>query len=260
MDNLTAIAISFLRPKYTIDCIRSLRRLYPNINISVGEQTKDKPTEKLKKVCSDIKADYKELPYDCGVGNSRNMLIEDIDTDYVLVGDDDFLYDDKAKIKEMLTFMENTDFDLIGGRILENGRVKNYQGYIEIYDDHIKTTPIKEKEAEKIKQTEPNSGLRYKECDLTFNFFIIRTETAKECAWDENIKVAYEHHHFFTHLKKAGKKVAFSPDPIVKHKYQDYPISREYKRKRMRRSDKLYYLESLDIDYIIGISGAKVGK
>lgn len=248
MKDLTAIAVSFLRPQYTIDCIRSLRRLYPKLKIRVGEQ--GKTTKELKKVCSDIKADYVKLPYDYGVGNSRNKLIEGIKTKYVLVGDDDFLYEEDAKVEEMLTFMKNTNFDLIGGRIIENGVVRNYQGFINIYNDHIHTTPLNPRAVSNI---ETKSGLRYKKCDLTFNFFIIKTKTAKECPWDKNIKVAYEHHHFFIHLKKAGKKIAFSPDPIVKHKYQRYPTSGEYAKHRMRKSDKDYYMKSLGVDYTIGL-------
>lgn len=260
MNNLTAILINFLRPRYTIDCIKTLRKNYPDIKIMVGEQLKDRKDrdQRLRRACIEYRASWRLLPYDCGVGAGRNELIRQSNTDYILVGDDDFFYDKKAKVDKMLTFLENTDFDLIGGRIIENKVLRNYQGYIKFYKDHIVTEPIDGVEAEKIKEVEPVSGLRYTKCDLTFNFFVIRKDVAQAHAWDENIKVAYEHHHFFVHLKKAGKKVAFSPDPVVKHKMQDYPAPREYRRLRLRRSDKEYYYDSLGIDYSIGISGSKI--
>jgi GT2 family glycosyltransferase len=255
MDNLTAIIISFLRTDYTIDCIKSLRKTYPNIKILVGEQVRNKATEILYKTCEKNNAQYIKLPWDCGVGKSRNILIKEAKTDYILVGDDDFIYDENAKVDKMLTFIQNSDVDLIGGRILENGKVRNYQGFIEIGINFIKTTPIIEPDNNGI--IDINSGLRVLKCDLTFNFFVIKKETAQECQWDENIKVAYEHHHFFIGLKKAGKKVAFSPDPIVKHKFQNYPLTNEYRNYRLRRQDKEYYFKSLGIDYALCINGAK---
>jgi len=258
MENLTAVVISFLRPKYTIDCIKYLRKNYPNIKILVGEQTKSFSNHLLVKTCKKYNAQYIKLPWDCGVGESRNILIENADTDYILIGDDDFLYDEKSIVGRMLTFIENTDFDLVGGRILQDGNIRNYQGFINIYPDHLETKPLKN--PDEITRTEPLSGLRYEKCDLVFNYFIIKKNVAQKYKWDKNIKVAYEHHHFFVGLKKAGVKVAFSPDPIVKHKFQNYPLSQQYKYHRMRVADKKYFLESLGLDYTISINGARVEK
>ena len=253
MNNLTAIVICFMRTQYTIDCIRSLRKTYPGINILVGEQVEVLPSKEVMAACEEYSATYIRLPWDCGVGSSRNKLINFAETDYILVGDDDFLYDNNARVGQMMTFIKDTDFDLIGGRILEKGNVRNYQGHIEIGKDYIKTTPIQNPEL--VKGFNHASGLRYEECDLTFNFFIIKKSAAQECPWDNVIKVAYEHHHFFIGLKKAGKKVAFSPDPIVKHKFQNYPVTQKYKEHRLRRQDKEYYFKSLGINYSISISG-----
>jgi len=255
MDNLTAIVICFMRTQYTIDCIKSLRETYPDIKIIVGEQVEVSPDKDVVDACEKYHATYVCLPWDCGVGSSRNMLINFAETDYILVGDDDFLYDNNARVVQMLTFIKDTDFDLIGGRIVEKGSIRNYQGHIEIGNDYIKTTPIQNPEI--VKGFNHTSGLRYEECDLTFNFFIIKKSTAQECPWDNVIKVAYEHHHFFIGLKKAGKKVAFSPDPIVKHKFQDYLTTQKYKEHRLRRQDKEYYFKSLGINYSIGITGKR---
>lgn len=255
MKNLTAIVIGFGRPEYTRDCIQSLRESYPKIKIAVGDQSDD---ESIRQACERYDATYMKLPHDHGVGPSRNRLIENIDTEYVLVGDDDFLYDENAKVPEMLKFLKyRKSFDLIGGRVLEGGRVKDYQGFIDIHPDHLHYHMVRENEVEEV---DKRSGLRFKEVDLTFNFFVARTEVCKEVPWDENIKCSFEHSHWFIHLKKAGKKVAFSPDPIVKHKYQNYPVTQDYKNYRYRRSDKHYFFDSLGIDYSIGITGAKAHK
>lgn len=252
MNNLTAIVISFLRPRYTADCIRSLRETYPDINILVGEN--GHYNKELEEICQEVDAEYIDLEFDSGVPAGRNELIKRVETDYVLVGDDDFLYDEEAKVDQMVDFLESKkEFDLVGGRVFENGQVKNYQGYIEIYDDHLNYVAVHENEVDK---KDNFSGLSYKEVDLTFNYFVARTDEIKDVLWDENIKVAFEHSHFFIHLKKAGKKVAFSPEPIVKHKHQDYGISDEYKKFRTRRSDKHYFFKSLGIEYSNDMNGS----
>lgn len=256
MKNLTAIVVSFLRPQYTIDCIKSLRETYPKINIIVGEQVKDRGTYELEYACKKYKVEYVKLPWDCGVGNSRNLLIQKVKTEFVLIGDDDFLYDKNAKIDKMLKFMLNTNFDLIGGRIIEDNVVKNYQGTIEINDKFIRTRPINDNES--FSDIELGSDLKYSQVDLTFNFFIIRKQTALKYPWDPNIKVAWEHHHFFIILKKAECKIAYSPEPIVKHKFQNYPRTLEYQSFRSRKSDKQYYFSSLGIDYCIDIHNQKI--
>jgi len=255
MKNLTAIVVSFMRPEYTIGCVKSLRRNYPNIKIMVGEQIKDKPSRGVVKVCEKYGATYVELPFDCGVGASRNKLIELVDTEYVLVGDDDFLYDERAKVDQMLEFLKNTDFDVIGGRIIQDAKVRNYQGFIKIKSKFIRTDPIKNPDS--ITKREEKSGLRFEKCDLIFNYFVARKRILEKYKWDENIKVAYEHHHFFVNLKKKKAKVAFSPDPLVLHKFQNYPVTNEYRFYRMRRQDKEYYFKSLGIDYSITISGVR---
>ena len=92
MRNVTAIIISFLRPGYTKACIKSLRTLYPDINILVGENGEF--SEDMQDYCDNHDAEYIQLPYDSGVCVGRNELVKQVDTEYVLVGDDDFFYTD----------------------------------------------------------------------------------------------------------------------------------------------------------------------
>ena len=252
LDRLTAIVVSFLRPNYTIDCVKSLRETYPYIGkILVGEN--GYYDESVEKAIFDANGEYIELKFDSGVGPGRNRLMDKVNTDYVLVGDDDFLYDDKAMVDRMVEFLDNhPEFDLVGGRIIENKNLKNYQGFIDINDDHLKYRMVHENTVEDFDE---ESGLRYKKVDLTFNFFVARTESIRDVPWDEKIKVAYEHSHWFISLKKAGKNVAFSPDPVVDHKKQNYKISQEYKQFRTRKSDKNYFFKSLGIDYSEGMNG-----
>jgi len=254
MNNLTAIIISFLRPGYTKACIKSLKETYPDIQFMVAENGEyDRDMEQFVK---DHGGQYFDLPFDSGVCIARNFLVRQVKTDFILIGDDDFLYGSEAKVDQMLDFIENNDqFDLIGGRIFEGHKIRNYQGNFEINEDHIKYNAL---DINKRMQRD-KSGLQFKECDITFNFFVARTKLLKEILWDENIKVRYEHSDWFLAVKKANRKVVFSPDPIVIHKAPGVNpgigINVDYKYYRSRASDKEYFFEKHNIAYIQGFNG-----
>lgn len=254
MEDLTAIMISFMRPEFTKECVRTLSENYPGIKILVGENCQF--NEDLCEFVKKYGARYIVLPFDSGVCIARNRLMEFVDTEFVLVGDDDFFYTPEANVDKMLAFLKNKkQFSLVGGRIFESGNVKNYQGHIRIFDDHFEYENI-DVEGGKFDR---KSGIRYQRVDITFNYFVARTEDIRPVKWDEKIKVAFEHSDWFIGLKKAGIKVAFTPDAIVKHKPEHIKCERmiDYSAYRNRRSDEHRFFEKHGIKYSIGFRGVK---
>lgn len=258
---VTAIVISFLRPGYTKACIRSLRKQYPKIKIIVGENAHfDKG---LAKVCTEVGAEYVQLPYDSGVCFARNRLMERVQTKYVLVGDDDFFYTKSARVDEMVDFLQHCEDievedppHLIGGRVSVGGKVQNYQGFIEKHDDHFESKPL-DLDREYEGMIEENYRFRVCEVDLTFNYFVALAEKVREVPWDEEIKVAYEHYSWFYDFKCAGGRVAFSPDPVVVHKpaHVNPEYTDDYGKFRNRKSDRARFFEKYEIDYAIDMRG-----
>ena len=257
MKDVTAIVISFLRPVYTIACIQSLRRTYPEINIVVGENGEF--DNELAKVCEQVGAKYVQLPYDSGVCVGRNMLMQHVKSKYVLVGDDDFYYDENTGADKMLQLLEtNQGVDLIGGRIRENGIVRNYQGSIEINGRMLVNRPIDIERAE----YQTTADLRFVKTDLVFNFFIARVDRIWNIPWDDQIKVAYEHESWFIDLQKNNINVYFTPDAIVEHKPEHLrqvveatKIHATYRAFRMRRTDKERFFRRHNLDYVIDMNG-----
>jgi GT2 family glycosyltransferase len=258
MKNVTAILISFLRPAYTIACIESLKKTYPDINIIVGENGNAEP--ELIKTCEKYGIKYLPLPYDSGVCVGRNELVKHVETEYILVGDDDFYYDAGAMIENMVEFLDTTEFDLIGGRVIQDGIVRNYQGYIEKNHNHFKSTAIDPETA----TYETQAGIRYCPADLTFNFFVARTKKVKQVPWDEEIKVAYEHFSWFYDFKVFGGKVAFTPDALVIHKpahvraeVNTSESHNQYMAFRNRKEDRERFFGKYGLAYTIGMNGVK---
>lgn len=265
MKQVTAIVISFLRPAYTVACIRSLRKTYPDIKIIVGDNGGDDGSVYF--ACEEVGAKLISLPFDSGVCVARNELLKHVETRYVLVGDDDFKYDENARVDSMTGFLNtHEEYDLIGGRIIQDGIIRNYQGFIEKNSTHFITTKIDVENAiyKSIPDIPGQKGLRYCSADLTFNYFVARTDKVKEVPWDEEIKVAYEHFSWFWDFKCAGGKVAFTPDAIVIHKPTDiraevYGSTKhsEYMAFRNRKEDKARFFGKYNIQFTIGMTGAK---
>ena len=257
MKNTTAVLISMMRDAYTKECVKSLREMYPEIKILVAENAHF--NQELKDFVNEHGGRYILMPFDSGVCFARNRLVEMVDTEFILVSDDDFYYTKEAKVKEMIKFLEaNKDYTLIGGRIFEKGRVLEYQGHINIHTDHFEYVPLDFENNRKDKA----SGLMYQQADITFNYFVARKNDIKDVKWDEKIKVAYEHSDWFIGLKKAGgHKVAFTPDAVVTHKPEHIQIPKEvmdqYKNFRNRRSDMHYFFEKHKVKYSLGFRGVR---
>lgn len=257
MNNVTAIIISFLRIGYTKKCISSLRTMYPDIKIKVGEN--GHYLQEMKDFCDDHDAEYIELPFDSGVCIARNRLMAGVDTEYVMVGDDDFHFinkgDSKPMVKEMVEFLETMgDFDLIGGRILQYNKIRDYQGFFEKGNGFLKYHKLDMEEKFDVCRI-PSGEIRYKKVDLTFNYFVARANKVKAVKWDEKIKVAYEHSSWFLDFKDAGHNVAFSPDPIVIHKPEIKERYPEYMKYRIRRNDKKRFFERHNLRFIKDMNG-----
>lgn len=252
--NLTAVLITFLRPEYTKKCVDSLLENYKGIKIIVGEN--GEYSEDMHRFLKERNIPYKIFPFDSGICIARNQLVDECETEFVLVGDDDFFYKKESKVNEMLIFMKNhKEFALLGGRISERNVVRNYQGYISFEGDHIHYSPVN---LQKDKfYFDKKSGLNYLKCDLTFNYFVARVKDIKPYKWDEKIKVAWEHSDWFIQLRKNNVPIAFSPDPVVIHKPEGvYPAKKElYQTYRMRLSDKEHFFNKHKVDFIIDMAG-----
>lgn len=253
MKDVTAVIISFLRPEYTTECVRSLREQYQDIKILVAEN--GRYDKKLAQFVHEQDGHYFLMPYDSGVCYARNRLMELVRTRYVLVGDDDFFYDKDARVDDMKIFLEkHIEADLIGGRVRENGVVKNYQGKIHREDDGFRYEAI-----DPDSEFPVDCGIRYAKTDITFNYFLARTERVRDIPWDEKIKVAYEHSDWFISLKQAYREVYFTPDAVVVHKPEHVQVKDigRYKVYRYRRTDKVHFYKKHRIKWSVGFNGVK---
>lgn len=250
MRDVTALVATICRDPYALACVESLRKQYPDMQIMVGDQNlrTDDRWDAFYKAGADKIID---LPHDCGVPYSRNEMMEFVETDYILIGDDDFYYTETANVPAMRTIAEQ--FDFVGGQLYQNGRVVEYQGWI----DRVGSSFVYRKLP--MTDFETYKGYRYKPCNLVFNYFVANVRFADKVLWDENITVSYEHSDFFIMAKQKGLTTAFTPDSTVVHKPEHVQLSsddmKEYLYYRLRRQDKNYFYSKWAVDSVTGFSG-----
>ena len=181
LSQLTVVIKTFERPKELNRLIKSIRRFYPNLKIVVVDDSK---------VPMDIDGvNVIKMPFDSGVSAGRNRALEVIDTEFLLLLDDDFIFNRHTLVHlAMKTMIKNPCIDIMGGNVIDLP--------LFIEHDYTKSSNLFPTDAK------PNLPLGTNIAGLPVynkvpNFFIARTERIKLVKWDERLK-KIEHADFFT--------------------------------------------------------------
>jgi GT2 family glycosyltransferase len=246
MKDVTVVIKTFLRDYVLYEYIKSIYAKYPDINIAVvddGHITKEKINW-----MKEYGVEYMIVPWDSGLPAGRNMAIEAAKTPYVIIGDDDFFYGDEVDLEKMRLLLDKAD--IVGGAVRNKGTIGHYEGNIKIEDRVITYEKMEQNNWKEYK------GARYKECELVFNFAMMRKDLLNTVRWDENIKIVFEHSDYFLMCKESGVKVVYTPDSIVEHRHVPMERNEEYANYRLRRSDKEYFFKKWGVDKVLGMNGS----
>ena len=208
LNNLTIGIKTFNRPLCLENCLQSIRKLYPKINIIVADDSNDEIKDNNKKITNKYNADLIDLPFDSGLSIGRNSIVNKVKTKYYLTLDDDNFIDENTKIKDILRFMEeNPEIDLVGGVCMERKllygddiHVCYSYTFININELDIFCCSNFIKLSDKMKIFKTN---------LVLNLFIAKTEILKKYPWDPKLKFE-EHKPFFVSLYKNNVNCAIS--------------------------------------------------
>ncbi len=250
MKDVTALIKTFLRDDFCFNCVSTLRQHYPGILIMVADDGHF-TSEKESRLRGLGVEKYIRLPWNSGVSVGRNALIDACSTPFFLLGDDDFSYISQSRLHDLVSMMAIAD--LAGGTVIQRGEPQHYEAtFVPMPDGGLKYRDID--------RSKPllHREITYYEADLTFNFFIARTELARRVRWEENINVCYEHEDFFLSAKEAGVKVVYCPSSIVEHRSAPFEVSREYQKFRMNQKDKNVFLKKWGFKYVEDMFGERV--
>lgn len=210
--NLTAVIKTFERPEVLRRLVKSLRRFYPGMKVIVIDDSMH-PT-RLDGVETVV------MPYDSGVSAGRQEGLRHVDTPYLMLLDDDFVFTRYTRVVPVLEKLHRLpEIDIVGGEVV----------YLPFYRkiDYGRAA-IHPTEAVSVR--EPGSRIGGMAVhDKVANFYIARTESIRKVGWDPQIK-RLDHADFFTRAKGVLTTVF---DPAFKVLHARTPFDRDYMRKRL---------------------------
>ena len=180
---VTALIKTFERPRRCAALIASIRRRYPALPIIVvddSRQPQDYPGCRMVR-----------LPFDSGLSAGRNAGLAMVETDYVLMLDDDFLFDRRTALSGALAILEqHREIDLLAGIVVD----------LPLFITHdtrgsrlfATGTEAKIAQGTRIGPAEVR--------DKVPNFFLARTDAVRSVKWDPALKLL-EHADFFTRAR-----------------------------------------------------------
>jgi glycosyltransferase involved in cell wall biosynthesis len=228
--NVTVLVKTYERPDSLRRLVASIRRFYPAIPILVVDDSE----EPLQPVPQEITR-YIHLPHDSvGVAGGRNYALRHVETEYVLISDDDLLFESRTDLGRMLGTLRTTRFGVVSCKCLDHDPwrpvrlgFRRFEGSAEVVDDMV------------VRRLGAASGRMdgLPVYDVVAQFFMARTDTLGEDPWDASLAVGVEHVEFFWQLQKRGVLSTLLTDVVVQH-YPELPP--RYHRVRARRREESF--------------------
>jgi glycosyltransferase involved in cell wall biosynthesis len=236
---------TFFRRPCLRRCIQSVRKFYPNIKIIVAD---DSPPDIKNKNQNSYKNDpltrILSLPFDIGLAAGRNKIVNECDTKYILIVDDDTIFTPVSRIDVLYKFLSTfQQYDIVAG----HGKNRKTGGYgcqylkvVEAKKTGNKVLLYKTGHCPKIitsssPQMKGLYNFHFYDTDRCLNYFLAKKESLLKHPWDPKLKVA-EHQDFFVRAwMNKSLKVAMTPQVIFDEKRENSPRYLKYRKKRVLR-------------------------
>lgn len=227
-EKLTAVIKTFERHEVLMRLVKSIRKMYPGMRVIVVDDSREP-----------IKLEDAEtivMPYDSGVSAGRSEALKQVVTPYLMLLDDDFIFNRHTQVEPVLEKLERfVEVDIIGGDVI----------YLPFYRkiDYTKAGLYPTKAVSVVEPGMQIDGMAVH--DKVANFYIGRTESIRKVGWDPLVK-RLDHADFFTRAKGVLTTV-FDPEFKVLHArtpfdkaYMDKRLDVQEDREMLRQK---YYLE-----------------
>jgi GT2 family glycosyltransferase len=237
--DVTVLVKTFERPECLRRLISSIRRYYPGIAVLVVDDS----AEPLEPAPAGVTR-YWHFPFNSlGLSAGRNFGVRQVETEYLLICDDDMVFGRRTDLSKMLRALETTRFDIVSCLWMDHDPWKSirrgyrrYEGTIEVHDGVL----IHHHGA--VRGTV--DGLPV--FDIVHNFFVASRARLEENAWDERLKIGEEHTDFFLRAKERGWLCTRLPDVVVYHRPAQPPAYEAYRVDTKRYVDLLQELHGFD--------------
>ena len=254
MEEITIIIKTFIRINCVERLLNSIENSYSKCPIIICDDSSnaEKNKEKILTKFTNLKIKYIVTEENIGLSKGRNILVENVETKYFLLCDDDFIFCKYTDILSAKKILEINNYDILGGLCLHAYRI-NFGSKNEKFELFMRKMQetfncyrkvgyrgdiiLKDKKAviniEKLKYR----SNKIFNTDICENFFLAKTEEIKKVLWYDKLKLN-EHEDFFVRAKRANLRIGVTPQFKIYH----YPET-DVKFKKYRKVD--YYEEVL---------------
>lgn len=239
INNITIGIKTFLRPICLENCLKSIRLYYPGVNIIIADDSNDDIKTRNKAIAENYNATSLDLDFDVGISVGRNVILDNVSTKYLVIVDDDIFFTHQTDIKKMYDFLEETEYDIIGGCL--DGR-----GMYEARFDRYTLEPKEIHYYEQHYGPVYNSSIEAYRSDRCMNCFMGNTLSLKKVRWTDKLKL-HEHTTFFVNAWIKGLRTAVSKEIVFDEKKVN---SREY-RKYRGRGEYFFNLRKEEGDFMM---------
>ena len=221
--DVTAVIKTFERPAKLRRLVNSIRRHYPNLTVIVVDDS-EAPI-RLPGVETVV------LPYDSGVSAGRNAGLARVHTNYILMLDDDFVFNRHTDLLRALRWLaSNPGVDILAGEVvyLPLRQVTDYADARLFPTDRL---PLRD-----LGTLIDGLPVRNK----VPNFYLGRSKRVREVGWDDALK-RIDHADFFT--RAVGRLVSVQDSGFKVLHYPTYFDRRYMAAKRDVEQDRARLLE-----------------
>ena len=206
LGDITIAIKTFLRPQKLDNCLKVIRRFYPDVKIIVADDSQ-------KPVDNKMADEYYTLPFDSGISTGRNLLLSKITTPYMLLLDDDTLFTQGDCVENMLQpILDYPEINLVAGNLMNNKYHGTYQKkgdeLIRDFRGHRRTIG------------------KYNIYDFVINLFIAKTESLRRVRWDDDLKICEHTNFFFRGMNELVCTIAKDTSFINDNKNNDQKYNR----------------------------------
>lgn len=225
--NFTFMIKTLLRPEALARLLPSIRKFYPDTPIWIADDSPE-PYPEVAEGFGNVQ--YHTFDYDIGIGHCYNWMIDRIETPYIVLLDDDFVFTRKTMVHRFIPWLKGDVFDLVGGAVYAP-QGKGMQGFVGFFTqpnthDH---GVLSDKTIRLRKVPYETVGKGIKQIEITMNFFGAKTDVLRQVRWDEELKVC-RHEDWFLRFngyrprlpKVEGFKAGYYPSVVVNHENRYY--------------------------------------
>jgi glycosyltransferase involved in cell wall biosynthesis len=185
-----------------------------------------------------------DLEFDLGLASSRNRMVEECSTEYLLMLDDDMIPPENTPV--LRETLSKTKYGGISGIMNEYGALRAAAADVYVESDlmvlDIRDSKIPDK-----------SGVV--KFDYIPNCALFRTECLEEFPWDDHYIITGEHEDFYlNHHLNSGWSFGVLEDVVFDHRPESDVTYLEHRDSSEKRQNSYRYLkEKWDIDGIVRI-------